>query len=258
MSCTDKNPLTREGTSLLTRALAALSPGYAQVDERAPEDLILFAKRYAARLNFFRDDNSIDGDWVQIMASDISVPLATLSRIDVQEIADYKKRLYKKILLATTDADAMMEFKFLFDLIFSVSRVVDQQFQLLPVDFEYRKILSDTIIKKLSLPLANLVSAFNSFKAAALLDYAVLQLDNDAPVPVVSNENFHIATDMGTSWQGAVADIALSIPALPDKREIIVYITRHNLFNAQIELLFNGISSVALRATDLFTETLAD
>ena len=51
MPCTDKNPLTREGTSLLNRVLAALSAGYAKADERSPADLILFAKKYGAYLD---------------------------------------------------------------------------------------------------------------------------------------------------------------------------------------------------------------
>src|SRR5207344_2789950 len=101
-------------------------------------DIILFAKRYAAMLNFYQDDNTISGDWQSLMSSDISVPLAVLSRIDVKGISDYKKRIYKQVVLASNDAGAEMEFKFLFDLIFSVTRLVDQQFKLLPDDFEYK------------------------------------------------------------------------------------------------------------------------
>ncbi len=258
MSCTDKNPLTHEGTSLLNRVLAALSSAYAKVDEREAADIILFAKRYAARLNYYKEDNTQDGDWQSLMSSDISIPLATLTRIDVQAISDYKKRIYKRIILAGSDADAKMEFKFLFDLIFSVSKLVDQQFLLLPDDFEYKDILFDVINNKLRQPLTNIDLCFKDFKTANLLDYTMLQLDNDAPVTVVSEENYQIATDMSSVWQGAVADIAISLPALVTKQEIIVYIINHNLFNAQIEFLFNGISSVVLRANVLFLETLGN
>ncbi len=77
MSCTDKNPLTREGTSLLNRVLAALSSDYAKVDEREAADIILFAKRYAAKLKYYKEDNTVDGDWQVLMSSDVSIPLAT-------------------------------------------------------------------------------------------------------------------------------------------------------------------------------------
>jgi hypothetical protein len=256
MSCTDKNPLTREGTSLLNRVLAALSPGYAKVDEREAADMILFAKRYAAELNFYKEDNTVDGDWQALMSSDVSVPLATLTRLNVQEISDYKKRIYKRIILADTDSKAETQFKFLFDLVFSLAKLVDQQFLLLPNDFEYKSIVVDVIKNKLQQPLANIEKCFNDFKGAALLDYSTLQQDNDAPIAVVSEENFSRAADMSISWQSAVADISITLPTLATRREIIVYVINHNIFNAQIESIFNGISSVVNRANDLFIQTL--
>jgi hypothetical protein len=258
MSCTDKNPLTREGTSLLNRVLAALSPGYAKVDEREAADLILFAKRYAANLNYYNEDNTVDGDWQALMSSDVSVPLATLTRINVQEISDYKKRIYKRIILADTDLKAETQFKFLFDLVFSLAKLVDKQFLLLPNDFEFKSILTDVIKNKLQQPLTNIEKCFNDFKGAGLLDYSILEQDNDAPVAVVSEENFSRAADMSISWQSAAADISITLPTVATRQEIIVYIINHNLFNAQIESLFNGISSVVNRANDLFIQTLGN
>ncbi|HWK04710.1 MAG TPA: hypothetical protein VNS58_13815 [Puia sp.] len=257
MPCTDKNPLIREGTSLLNRILAALSAGYSKVDEREAADIILFAKRYGACLNYFKDDNTVDGNWQVLMQSDVSVSLATLSRINVQEITDYKKRIYKKIKLSGTDADAKREFKYLFDVLFSLATLIDQQFNLLPDDFEYKQIFRDVIINKLQLPLANIELCFNDFKTAGLLDYTTKELDNDAPVDVISNGTF-TRNDLGTEWKTAVPDISITRPMLPTEKEVIVYIINHNLFNAQIESLLNGISSVVTRANDLFIQTLGD
>ena len=93
MSCTDKNPLIREGTSLLNRILAALSASYARVDERDAAEIILFAKRYAACLNYYNETNVVDGHWQALMKMDVSVTLATLARIDTREISDYKKAI---------------------------------------------------------------------------------------------------------------------------------------------------------------------
>ncbi|MDI3319779.1 hypothetical protein [Pinibacter soli] len=258
MPCNDKNPLTREGTSIVNRVLAALSTTFAKVDERNSADLILFAKRYAARLNYYKEDNTIDGDWQSLMGADVSVPLATLTRISVEEVSNYKRRIYKQIVLAGSDADAKTEFKFLFDLVFSVVKMVDQQFQLLPVEFEFKSILLDVITNKLQQPLANIEKNFNDFKAVSLLDYTTLQLDSDSPIVITSEENFSRATDMSSYWQTAVPDIDITLPAVGPAKDIIVYIINHNLFNAQIELLFNGISSVVNRANDLFTQTMED
>src|SRR5215831_9997416 len=236
MPCTDKNPLTREGTSILNRVLAAFATTFAKVDERDDADIILFAKRYAAKLNFYKEDNTIDGTWQQLMHSDVSVPLATLVKINVQEITDYKKRIYKAITLAGDDAHAKMEFKFLFDLLFSLAKLVDQQFHLLPHDFEFKSILSDVIANKLRDPLTAIETYFNQFKAASLLDYSTLQLDNDAPIPIVSEENFSVATDMSGIWASSAIAPLITLPGLPTAKENIVYIINHNLFNGQIEL----------------------
>jgi len=257
MPCTDKNPLTREGTSLLNRVLAALSAGYAKADERSSADLILFAKKYGAYLNYYDQDNNPAGDWAVMMSGDVSVGLATLSRLNLQEISDYKKRIYKRIIQATSDADAKEEFKFLFDLLFSLVTIIDRQYQLLPADFEYRSIFSDVIKNKLQLPLANIEKCFNDFKALSLLDYSAKQLDNDAPIEIATDKDFSRSKLVSPEWQTAVADISLTMPVASAK-DTIVYIINHNLFNAQAELILKGISAAVKRANDLFTQTLGE
>src|SRR5687767_4812993 len=161
MPCADKNPLTREGTSLLNRILAALSSSHARIDERDPADIILFAKRYASCLKFYNENNIEDGDWQALMRMDVSVTLATLASIDTHEIADYKKRMFKKIRLAPDDAAAKANFRFLFDTLFSLVTMLDDQFKLLPLEFEYKTIFNDVITSKLQYPLANLENSFN-------------------------------------------------------------------------------------------------
>ena len=255
MACTDKNPLIREGTSLLNRVLTALAPGYAKVDERDPADLLLFAKRYASCLNYYDETNTLKGDWQDLMRSDVSVTLATLVKINVQEISDYRKRIYKNIKLASTDADAELEFKYLFDLLFSLVTMVDEQYRFLPQDFEYKNILADVITKKLQPPVANLEFCFNDFKSKNELDYSTEQLDNDAPISVVSDGNFK-RSNLSSIWNTVTADISITDPPPVPAKDFIVYIINHNLFNGQIDALLNGVSSVVNRAYDLFVQTL--
>ena len=257
MSCTDKNPLIREGTSLLNRVLAALAPGYAKVDERDPADLLLFAKRYSTCLNYYDETNTLSGDWQDLMRSDVSVTLATLAKINVQEISDYKKRIYKNIRLASSDADAKLEFKYLFDLLFSLVAMLDEQFRFLPADFEYKNILTDTISRKLQLPLANLEFCFNDYKSKSELDYSTEQLDNDSPIHVVSDGNFK-RSNLSSIWNTVAADISITNPPALPAKDFIVYIINHNLFNGQIDALLNGVSSVVNRANDLFVQTLGN
>ncbi len=257
MPCDEKNPLVREGTSLMNRVLAALSTDYARVDERDAPDLLLFAKRYAAYLNYFNSSNTVDGDWEVLMRMDISVVLATLDKINVRKISDYKKTLYKRIKQAADDAEARKEFKYLFDILFSLVVIIDDQYTLLPDEYEYKNIIKDLVQNKLKLPLANLEKCFNDFKAAGLLDYSTPELDGQAPMTVSSNENFSV-TQLSSEWQGAVSDLNITLPSFADDKSIIEYLINHNLFNAQIDSLLNGIAGLVKYAGTLFDQTIED
>jgi hypothetical protein len=257
MPCDDKNSLVREGTSVLNRVIAALSTGYARVDERDAPDLLLFAKRYAGYLNFYDQNNAIDGTWEDLMKMDVSVVLATLNKMDVRKISDYKKLLYKRIKQAANDAEAKKEFKHLFDVQFSLVKIIDEQVHFLPEEYEYRNMIRDLIQNKLQLPLANLEKCFNDFKVAGLLDYSVHELDGSEPFQVASDENFN-RSNLSIDWQAAVPDLNITLPAFADAKEIIIYIINHNLFNAQIESLLNGIAGLVKNAETLFDKTIEE
>jgi len=263
MACTDRNPLNREGTSQLNRVLAALEVHYADVDERNSADLILFAKRYAAYLNYYNESNTPDGTWQPLMMMDVSVTLATLAKINVKRISDYKKLLYKNIALAKNsvqplrDNKAKQQLKFLFDSLFSLVKIIDQQLILLP-DEEYKKTIEDIIKIRLKLNLANLEAKFfQDFTSAGLLDYSVTELDSNAPFEVTSDKNFKIL-QLSDVWKPAVADLTITIPPLATEYERIVYIISHNLFNNTIDSLLKGVASIASRAKELFEKTLVD
>lgn len=100
MACNEKNPLQREGTSVLTRVLSALSTSFAKADERQAADILLFLRRYSTYLNYYNTTNSLAGDWEPFMKMDISVTLAFLMRLDSRKCSDYKKLVYKKSGLA--------------------------------------------------------------------------------------------------------------------------------------------------------------
>ena len=263
MPCTDRNPLAREGTSQLNRVLAALDVHYADVDERNTTDLLLFAKRYAAYLNYFDHNNTIDGNLQPIMMMDVSVTLATLANINVKRISDYKKLLYKNIALASDTAQpqrdkiARQQLKFLFDTIFSLLKIIDDQLVLLP-DQDYKKTIEDIIKIKLKLYLANLEEKFfQDFKTAGLLDYTFTEFDSDAPFEVESDLNFS-HTQLSIVWQSVVPDLSITIPALSSDYDKIVYIINHNLFNGTIDSILKGVATIASGAKDLFEKTLVD
>ena len=263
MPCTDRNPITREGTSQLNRVLAALDVHYADVDERTTSDLILFAKRYAAYLNYYNENNVIDGNWQPLMMMDISVTLATLAGIDVKRIGDYRKLLYKNTAQALNslqpqrDNIAKQQLKYLFDILFSLVKSIDQQLNMLP-DNDYKKTITDIIKIKLKLHLTNLEEKFfQDFKTAGLLNYTFTEFDSDGPFETSSDENFK-RTQLSATWQSGTPDLSIKIPASGSDYEKIIYIINHNLFNSTIDSILKGVASIASLAKDLFEKTLTD
>ena len=61
--CDHKNPLQRGGLSRPQRKSKALDPSFAKLDERSTEDLLQYAFRLAEQINYFNNENEIDGNW---------------------------------------------------------------------------------------------------------------------------------------------------------------------------------------------------
>ena len=189
--------------------------------------------------------------------------MATLAHLNSKKISDYKKLIYKNIALASQasqpqrDNIARQQLKFLFDILFSLVKSIDDQLLLLPDD-DYKKNLADIIRIKLRLPLANLDEKFfTGFKAAGLLDYSVTELDSNAPIEVVSKADFS-RTQLSDLWQSVSPDLTLTIPAAGSDYEKIIYIINHNLFNSTIDSILKGVATIASKAGELFEKTLAD
>jgi hypothetical protein len=187
MACNDKNPLTREGVDRLTRKLEALPPTFAKVDERSMEDLILFAKKYAAYIRYKDLNNTDAGSWEPLMKVDISVVLAVLLSLDMLEVSDYIKLLYKKTKLgiaASDDAEASLQFKFLFDLLFSLIKIIDEQCGFLKSETDYQQTIKSVIETKLNSPFSKLYN-FRTDNLALLSTSN--QTDNTAPLNTIDS-----------------------------------------------------------------------
>ncbi|HLP10607.1 MAG TPA: hypothetical protein VK177_01680, partial [Flavobacteriales bacterium] len=70
-NCENKNPLQRDGTSQQQRLLKALLPTYVSVDERSINDLRELVSRYAQLFQFYKEDNTPDGDWSAFFISQV-------------------------------------------------------------------------------------------------------------------------------------------------------------------------------------------
>jgi hypothetical protein len=149
--CNHKNPLHRSGVNQYERVLQALLPNHAKVDERDHADLILFAKNYASRLKYFNASNDEDGDWQVFMSMDVSVTLASLVKLDIQGCFAYVKKIFDTI--KSTDAGAVTvlqkQFKSLFDAGFTITTLLNEHYNALPDDFEFKTIIGGAVQSQL-------------------------------------------------------------------------------------------------------------
>jgi hypothetical protein len=87
-------------TSQYDRWLMALDAGYARVDGRSFEELLDFAVRYGALVNFYDLRDRPDGDWVLFFLTDPTMLLATLAATDLAEFEAAFARLERQTAAA--------------------------------------------------------------------------------------------------------------------------------------------------------------
>lgn len=80
------HPLRRNGSTRITRLLAALAPDHFQLDDRSMQDLLVAAHRYAALLSWFDFSDRPDGDWACFWETETLTYLAVLSAIDLNQL----------------------------------------------------------------------------------------------------------------------------------------------------------------------------
>ena len=255
MACSDKNNLIREGTGRYNRSLAALSPDFAKVDERELRDLLLFVQRYAAQVTYFDNGNKAKGTWEPFIQPDLSVALATLAAVDPITFTDYYKSLVKRIRLAVKAEEveqAKQCFKYLFDLVYTLVKTVDDQCMRLAEESDYQRSIQDIITTKISRAFRRL---FTFKDAHAALLATSNETDPLAPFVVLNSTGtvyaFHyIDTD-------ATEALNLTIPDTDDGSKIH-FIVHHNLFQQQLKTVFAGISSATVKAEILFDKSVGN
>jgi len=252
MACSDKNSLVREGTGQYSRFLRALSPAFAQVDERNFHELLLFVQRYAAHVTYFDTENSAAGTWEPLIQRDLSVILAALATLDPVVFTDYHKSLVKRIRLAVKGADsdeAKRCFKYLFDLVYTLAKTVDEQCARLADDPDYQRDIAEIIALKMD----KAIRALLTFRAAnpALLP-AANATDSLAPfIPLnssIATHEFHYISDVPEP-------LSLSIPDI-DELSKINFIVHHNLFQQQVKAVFTSTALAVRKADALFRESI--
>ncbi|MHA4806460.1 hypothetical protein ACX0G9_00065 [Flavitalea flava] len=92
-NCSCHSEINRDGSGQLTRYLKALDPQYAPIDERNPEELLVFARRYAEQIRFYDIPASKIADptdpakisWKEFFRRDMAVIAASIGVVDTAQ-----------------------------------------------------------------------------------------------------------------------------------------------------------------------------
>lgn len=253
MACDDQYTLKREGLTAQTRGLEALSPHYSPVDDRSLSDLVLFAKRYAAFVRYYGEENQQDGNWQPLMQSDVSVAWASLLALDGNEINRYQKRLYKNIDLAYRDGnrdEAKKQFKYLFDLLYGLVKTIDAQVALLFDQDGQGQAVRDVLLNKIASPYRKLRHLKNE-NPSLFPNHG--NTDPNAPVDVAdSNAPLEL-----TLIDGADEALPVQLPTTTILNKIH-YLAHHNVFVGQVAALLGGVSLAVKNAHAGFAKSLSE
>src|ERR1051325_3484829 len=112
-------------TSQDDRWLAALAPGYAQVDARSLYQLREFPVPFGRLINFFDLNDAVDGDWAAFFVPDPTIILASIIALDLKRIETDYFQLERRTLEARRFDRKFELFCGLFDTIMRIARRVN-------------------------------------------------------------------------------------------------------------------------------------
>jgi len=257
--CDHKNPLQRSGVNQYQRVLAALLPDFVQVDEREHADLILFAKRYAAHLKYFKSDNTEDGNWQAFMTMDVSVTLASLIKLDIQEFYTYSQDIFQIIQSTDTaqEADLKNYFKTFFDLGFSITHILDEYYKAIPKDFDFREVIGNAVYSSLPEYFDRLKKYYDEAVSQNVIDPAGTFTFDDRPNDLIFSQDFD-ETALSDIWSDS--SIPTFTPTLNGASVAlkIKNTATHNLFTGIFDQYLKVLSSIVDAASAYLDQTLND
>ena len=160
--CDRRNPLSRSGTNQDARGLRPLKLDFVKIDERSDADLIMFAQRFSAQLQYYNESNAKDGDWQPFFSSDVSAILARISSLPVTSfrsfLADLQEYLTLKPLPPVADLES--HFKLLFHLPLMVLKQAGEGFARLPRDHPLRAFMQSMVVRDVEEPLRALIGFY--------------------------------------------------------------------------------------------------
>jgi baseplate J-like protein len=255
--CYDTDLLANSGTNQAERALPALAPSYARVDERSLADLILFAKKYAAYLNYYDLTNNISGDWQRFMENDVAVATAAIAALNTNDYYTYIDNLYAYTAAPTAPMavpaypDPKQTFTYIFDFIASIASLLNQSLPYIPSDTGYSPFLLVSIGSKLAAPLQLLADYYtylnSTIPPASPVNPAAPATDPSAPVdPLVKISSLNFLGSAPWTYTIPSPNPLYAIYYAPglNTNEIYRQIVADPVFTGTINDFLNGIAYI--------------
>ncbi len=262
-NCLDTTLVPSSGTSQSQRALAALAAAYARVDERSTADMILWAKRYAGYLNYYDLTNSVSGDWTPFLSGDISVAIASVMAWPGKDWLPYLQELYDSIRQpAAPYTDPQKTFKYVFDLVFSLSQGLNKLLPQVAADEAYSNWLNVNIASRLAAPIYQLQNVYLALPPG-LLPAASVPTDLLAPFEgifptSVAAADFHaqLAFLGYAPWTPPAGSVfpPASLLTAPTATAML----GNNLFTGLINAFLNGVIGIIAGSAAYLDQTLSD
>lgn len=252
-TCLDKNLAQNSGTSQAQRALAALDVHYAQVDERTVQDLILFAKKYGAYLNYYDLTNSVTGDWTPFMNRDVAVGIATVADWQTSEFLPYLTDLYGYINDPQAgDPSEQQAYRYIYDFVFSLATALNNVYLNLPSGVAYNDYLTSAILSNLAIPLQQLYVYYNASITNNLFTGATPPTDPLAPFNEMEPASA-LSFINSAPWVPAAFT---SQPITFTPGEDLTKIINHYFFSGAVNAFVNGVINIVQQTPPYLEDVL--
>ncbi|MEM9819415.1 MAG: hypothetical protein AAF985_00025 [Bacteroidota bacterium] len=195
MAASSKNKtFALRGTARFERLQRALLPDYALIDERRLSDLLSFAADYAQVINFYDTNNKVVGDWSAFFKKDVSVFLADIITLDLDELRNNIQETINRIY-QSPEGDSNQKyllFRSFFYQVLEWARLVND---LYIRSFQLRKIAEETPIER-ELEMSIQRNLRDALKALKSYDLGTA-LEEKFSMPLGGNyEEFHPIWDL--------------------------------------------------------------
>jgi hypothetical protein len=115
----------------INRKLPELDVNYVHPIEVNSEDLINYSFKYSQFLNYFNNENKVDGNWQEFYGSSFSVILSILEQVDFYAYREKFKLFSESIINSNDINESKNSLNHLFDFLINFLNEIDQVYKLL-------------------------------------------------------------------------------------------------------------------------------